>query len=489
MFDAHVLPQDSLGARCMDGSSMHYFLSEGAAATKWVFHHSHGGWCASDGNCAKQVFSERANATLLGQLGHLDSSAGEVPGLNLLTVPLMADLVPVNPVTHDWNKVFLPYCDHGATNGAHAMTTNHCIRCTVRHRCTASVTGSYAGNLSDAATWRPAAASSGNASARTLYYRGARNREAVLVDLLRHRGLGRASQVILSGASAGGLGVLWSADWYQRRLPWARVVAVVDSGFFISPPPGLPSPPASWISSTALRWMHQRMDLALHSDCVAAHRATQTDESSCMWADVVAPHVRVPVFVLQSLRDVAHLQFHKIGQHGAAEAVAAAQLAHSVSRSLRALVHNDSTKRNAVFITQCGAHLRLWGAWRGVCHVPAAGASALRSGASSAAEKEQPASAATLDTQEACARQHNSSTGRQATSTTEHAPLAEGYSAMRALAEWYHDLERGDGTIAGRRAWVQRACAAGKGSHTRRCCEGGGTEPESSKNKIHGWDT
>lgn len=73
----------------------------------------------------------------------------------------------------------------------------------------------------------------------TLYFRGKRILHAVLLDLLSGRGMAAATDVVLTGCSAGGLAVFLNADYVAEHLPTsARLVAVPDSGYFFTPPGG-----------------------------------------------------------------------------------------------------------------------------------------------------------------------------------------------------------------------------------------------------------
>lgn len=56
--------------------------------------------------------------------------------------------------------------------------------------------------------------------------------EAIVADLRAKAGLGKASDVILSGDSAGGIGVWPNLDWLAEQLPAARVVGAPIAGFY-----------------------------------------------------------------------------------------------------------------------------------------------------------------------------------------------------------------------------------------------------------------
>ena len=69
-----------------------------------------------------------------------------------------------------------------------------------------------------------------------LHFRGFHNVRAIFDDLLANHGLGAASQVVVTGNSAGGLAVYYHVDYIQSALPKTQVVAVPDSGFFMAYP-------------------------------------------------------------------------------------------------------------------------------------------------------------------------------------------------------------------------------------------------------------
>ena len=100
---------------------------------------------------------------------------------------------------HDWHQVFVPYLDGG----------------------------SFAG------TGQGAQHDDEHDDGQKLYYRGRNILDAVLDDLLA-KGLDKATDVVLSGCSAGGLAIYLNADHVASRLPpTAKFRAIADSGYFL----------------------------------------------------------------------------------------------------------------------------------------------------------------------------------------------------------------------------------------------------------------
>ena len=161
----------------------------------------------------------------------------------------------VNPLSHDWNKVLVSYCDGG----------------------------SYAGNNAT-----PTTVSFGGQDVQ-LWFRGRANVQAILDDLRANHGLARASDVLLTGNSAGGLAVYWNADRLAAALAPARVTAAPDSGFFFTSAMFEP-----W--RAALRWVVAQMDAlgGLNQNCVGNVTAAGGDPASCAFVEVAAKYIDTP---------------------------------------------------------------------------------------------------------------------------------------------------------------------------------------------------
>lgn len=177
------------GAVCLDGSPAAYYFFKGAKASSFYLHQQGGGWCSSDADCLSR------SKTALG------SSKGYAPQMQENTGYFSPDPA-VNPLMHDWSKVFLPYCDGGSQTGDLEESV--------------AVGGSH------------------------IFYRGHRILRALIPAVLEATGMGAATEVVLSGCSAGGLSTFIHADTWRAALPpAAKVAALPDSGFFLSVRPSL----------------------------------------------------------------------------------------------------------------------------------------------------------------------------------------------------------------------------------------------------------
>ena len=171
-------------ARCMDGTAGGFYVHMsrlGAAQTKWLLTLQGGGECVS-AKCAAKAKSA---------LGSSDHFPGSYEFWDEAKAHFADTSCTANPELCDYNQVFLPYCSQDLWTGQ---------------------------------ATRPSPA---NSSAPGWYFSGHLILGAVLDELVASHGLGRATQIVLSGESAGGFGVYHNVDWLAARFPAARVVGAV----------------------------------------------------------------------------------------------------------------------------------------------------------------------------------------------------------------------------------------------------------------------
>eukprot|EP00158_Paraphelidium_tribonemae_P000167 Partr_v1_DN18920_c0_g1_i1_m61079 putative pectinacetylesterase len=273
------------GARCLDGSPQRYWFSPASNPvneTRYSLHFMGGGWCESPDDCAARAWAPgcirgSSNESCYAAAVNAGNS---IPGQNF-SDPWDLGLIPsalgarwtgglmnsdpvANPTAHDWNKVWLQYCDGGSFTGNNATPA----------------TGTY------------------NGAEVPLFYRGAANLAAVLGDLKAHRGLDAASHVVVSGDSAGGLASYYHVDAIAAAVPSALVVGAPDSGYFYYDP----SYPA-W--GAELRWVMSQGNGTggLNAACVAARVAAGGHPADCAFPDVGAAYVQAPLFIINSRFD------------------------------------------------------------------------------------------------------------------------------------------------------------------------------------------
>ena len=139
----------------------------------------------------------------------------------------------------------------------------------------------------------------------SLHHRGRALRDASLAALAAQAGLGAATDVVVTGSSAGGLSALLHVDFIAAALPAASVVAMPDAGFF-------PLQPAA---DGSFQWTDNwRAGVAMWnvSSPAQVNRACfEATPAEMRWTCLVAPafyaRVAAPVYLLQSVVDWAQL--------------------------------------------------------------------------------------------------------------------------------------------------------------------------------------
>jgi hypothetical protein len=233
-------------AKCLDGSTARYYISAGEPnSTSWLIFHEGGGFCGSHAACR-----ERA-ATALG------STASDKPTMRLDDRFYFSRDASLNPLLYHAHLVYVRYCDGAYFSGERATP------------------------LHDE-----------SASAPPLFYRGRWITEAVIASLRANHQLERASEIVVSGCSAGAIRVFAHLDALASMLPsTARVVGFADSGFYLDLPIFTPLKryvvASSGHNATAL----------LGTACRDAHAAAL---ERCLVASTSAHYVRTPLFAFQS---------------------------------------------------------------------------------------------------------------------------------------------------------------------------------------------
>lgn len=245
------------GSVCLDGSVPAYYHRRGVGSSErlWIIHFNGGAWCFD----AKACF-ERAHSSL-GSTNKLPAAPPIIQGIN-------SPDPTVNPDFHDWNLVWVVYCDG------------------------ASFTGDQD---------RPMISESGE----TIYMRGKRVLNAIINDVLKNRNLKDAEALILTGSSAGSMTAIFQADYIASKFPKTIPVRVFsDAGFFID---------TSSIGGKNLNevfkeiYEMQNSSAGLNQDCVREVGIKKGWQ--CFYPAKAVNYVKTPIFVLNSLYDIWALMY------------------------------------------------------------------------------------------------------------------------------------------------------------------------------------
>jgi hypothetical protein len=152
----------------------------GAGASKWVISIQGGGWCATESQCRYRSG------------GDLGSSNGYPASVASFPATLSSDSV-ANPDFYNWNHVYIPYCSGDLHSGTRMTNSSE--------------------------TWG-------------LHFSGHNNFLAIIEYLESYFRLGAATDIVVTGESAGAVGSWIHAEGVASRFPSARVVNIPNAGYF-----------------------------------------------------------------------------------------------------------------------------------------------------------------------------------------------------------------------------------------------------------------
>jgi hypothetical protein len=256
--ELHVLSKasaDKYQAYCLDGTPPGFYYRFGTQPNKWRIHWRGGGWCFSLSQCAQRAKTDTGTSSLWPQW--INETANAALGI-------MNDNA-TNPFG-DYNMVFVMYCEGS----------------------------SYTSNRVDPVEF----------NGTTLYFRGRNILDAVFHELEDMGGLlSRATDVIITGTSAGGLTTYLHASTLRAMLPVsAKVVAMPDAGYFLDF--------TTYAGSYAYRENFQNaIGPSVWNATGGTNRACladklPADQWQCFFAQYVFPYnTDVPFYILQSAYD------------------------------------------------------------------------------------------------------------------------------------------------------------------------------------------
>ena len=243
------------GAVLPDGKPFAYTLNYRPNATGWIIHMSGGGWAFLK-NASRQARAPQLKAMLDGVAS--DTAASGSAGCYGICDGIMSNDPVVNPDFATWNKVFIPIGDRSAFT---------------------------------ADRW------SGNP-----LFRGKRNLDATIDDLMTRFNMTRATHVVLTGGSSGGHATYLNCDrvasMVARRAPAVEYACLADAGFFIKHDTvaGVPAATNSEFEQSFYAW---NSSAAINKDCLAHYSALGTPEQ-CIFSQNVLPFIKSRVRMQRS---------------------------------------------------------------------------------------------------------------------------------------------------------------------------------------------
>ena len=309
VYELHLLPNASAdGAVCLDGSPPGFYLRNGTnlEKSKWIIFFQGGAWCHDIDTCYQRSNTALGSSTCFRR--HLRHEG------------FLSNEVKYNPDFYNWTSVFVAYCD-----GA-----------------------SFTGDREKPLKFKN----------KLLYFRGRRILDAVLDELLR-RGIDKASDIILSGTSAGGISAIIHADYIRtrfRRATNASFRVLADAGFFLDEP----SLNGTKIIRSTFRRIYtlHNSSKGLNHACLRAQKSTR--KFRCFFPQYSLPFVKSPIFLVNSLYDSWQITYMSgvfcmcdINTCSSEEMSYIKKFRKKVLRALRSIFDSEGS---AVFVDACLVH-------------------------------------------------------------------------------------------------------------------------------------
>ena len=197
-----------------------------------------------------------------------------------------------NPLMHDWNHILLRYCDGGYYSGDRL---------------------------------NPKIVETG---AAPIYFRGLHITEALFSDITKRFDFGNATDVVISGCSAGAIRVYAHLDALRKYAPaTAKVVGLPDSGFYMD----------ISMFTPLKRYVVTEMEAQslLNQDCL---KDFEGQEEKCLVGSVISSYLKTPLFAFQSRFD-SDQQSCEMNQSCRSSAQCLRKYAANLSTSLQTNLH------------------------------------------------------------------------------------------------------------------------------------------------------
>ena len=258
------------GAKCLNGAAPQYLVRRNSSSNKWVLFLEGGGWCYGSTSAA-------TIASCAGRGGFNPPAVSAMDyGFTMDYGGILGSNATTNPDFYTWNAVFIHYCD-GASFGS-----NRVQPIVVQNKTTGE--------------------------AAHMWMRGRSNFDAVIHDLLLNNNMSKATEVILSGGSAGGLAVYYNLDHLAKDLlpsTVQRVTGFPDAGFFMDADNYVKdfqgADPVWNITGSS----------GTNKNCLKAY--SDNEKWKCLLAPFILEHIETPIYIMNSAYDAWQLGNNKVG--------------------------------------------------------------------------------------------------------------------------------------------------------------------------------
>ena len=305
-------------ARCLDGTHSGYYYEKSSKFTdrkKWVFYLYGGGECDSEQACTWALSSELGSSKYF--VSNYTSSSSWY---------LASDYCPYNPELCTWNHVGVPYCSQDLHSGQRTTASDE--------------------------TWG-------------LYFSGHLILEAILDDLDKKYDLNSASEIILTGASAGGIGVWMNIDYIAKRYRNTRVTAATIAGYYFfatyyngenATSPGSMAD----FRESGIEKAYKLYDAYVDTSCKEHYESLNENPSACMLANNSIPFIESDSYAIQAQTDQTVLTGHDCWPQDYMFEAPEQQFMNDFSKNMSigtsTLMSDNSGRKTGLFSVACYIH-------------------------------------------------------------------------------------------------------------------------------------
>ena len=320
----------STGAQCMDGSAYAYYIRRttvAANAGKWLIYLQGGSLCVDPISCAQRSTTALGSSNGYQQY-YTDNSN------------VISTVQSVNPQFYNWNIVALPYCSGDVWGGsATSNTTNPLF---------------------------------------PYYFAGYNITLATINHLISTQNFSAATDIVLSGTSAGGIGVFVHVDNFAAAVPTARTVGYPQAGWFsvglefqqwaygasaASATSTVPRPYYDSVLFQVLQPMFTTFNFVSNPACAAYFIGTLNQPlniTQCANMPVLYRFVRSPMFILENKFDAFQISYLNVVPLTAAYYQQTVNYliyyGQQMITSIATAVATKSNSADAYFIPSCFQH-------------------------------------------------------------------------------------------------------------------------------------
>lgn len=172
-------------AKCIDGSPATYYIAANSSSKGYIIFLEGGGVCTHLKDCKLRAKTDLGSSKNLRP--EMPDNIGGVIGSD-----------DTNPDFRSWNRIYVPYCSGDIWTGTMTEAVNP---------------------FDSTEDWRG-------------FFSGHNIVKEVIADLKNTYGAGQATNAILSGCSAGGIGTFANCDFFAEAFPDAKTACRPESGYF-----------------------------------------------------------------------------------------------------------------------------------------------------------------------------------------------------------------------------------------------------------------